>query len=193
MVEFTLPRADHFEVFHNYWRTLASDAGGVPTRAAFSPAVLKDLLPFVFIIERRSPDDLHIRLAGSAIEQVLGFAATGKNYLEICYKVDAPFFKQVFTDMAEVPCGAFFRRDIHLAGGDIYSLNTRCLPFTDKEGSVRYIIGVAGVGNNLVLTAYDPPVLDFSNITAHHYIDVGFGLPDESPALPPAKTIKPDI
>lgn len=193
MVEFTLPRADHFEVFHNYWRTLASDAGGVPARTAFSPAALKDLLPFIFIIERRTADDLHIRLAGSAIEQVLGFGTTGKNYLEVCNKADAPFFKQAFTGMAETPCGGFFRRDIHMAGGEIYALNTRCLPFTDKEGNVRYMIGVAGVGNNFVLTAYDPPVLDFSNITAHHYIDVGFGLPAADVPLPPAKNTRQDL
>lgn len=193
MVEFTLPRVDHFEVFHTYWRTLARDAGGVPARTAFSPAAVKDLLPFVFIIERRTPDELHVRLAGSAIEQVLGFGTTGKNYLEVCNEADAPFFKQAFTDMTSVPCGGFFRRDIHMTNGEIYSLTTGCLPFADEEGNMRYVIGVVGVGNNLVLTAYAPPVLDFSNITAHHYIDVGFGLPDEIPALPPAKVIRPDM
>lgn len=91
MVDFALPRADHFAVFQNYYKRLAADAGGVPKRTAFNPSEIKDLLPFIFIIEFRSKDDLYVRLAGTAIEQVLRMSPQARTILIWCRRGSASF------------------------------------------------------------------------------------------------------
>ncbi|WP_262689811.1 PAS domain-containing protein [Kordiimonas aestuarii] len=194
MVDHALPRADQFEVFHAYWRRLAADAGGVPSRLAFNPAELKDLLPFIFILERRSAEDIYVRLAGTAIEQVLRRAPTGGNYLDMCHPDERAFFRDAFTAMVDTPCGGFFRRELSLTTGEKQDLRSKCLPFKDREGHVRYLIGLTSIRADLRLTSYDPPVMDVSKITDFFYLDTGAGVPESVPPMPkikPAATPKP--
>ena len=184
MVDFALPRADHFAVFQNYYERLAADAGGVPKRSAFNPAEIKDLLPFIFIIEFRSKDDLYVRLSGTAIERVLRKSPTGQNYLDVVQDGEREFFREVGTNIMSVPCGGFFRRVLVLSNGDKQELQSKCLPFADRDGHLRYMIGMTSVRADLAVTRYDPPVKDVSEITGFHYIDLGYGIPEDIPPLP---------
>ncbi|WP_020397849.1 PAS domain-containing protein [Kordiimonas gwangyangensis] len=189
MVDFALPRADHFAVFQNYYKRLAADAGGVPKRTAFNPSEIKDLLPFIFIIEFRSKDDLYVRLAGTAIEQVLRMSPTGQNYLDLVQEGEREFFREASANIMSVPCGGFFRRIVALSNGDKHELQSKCLPFADRDGRLRYMIGMTSVRADLRLTHYDPPVKDVSEITGFHYEDLGYGIPEDIPPLP-ERTLK---
>ncbi len=184
MVDFALPRTDHFAVFQNYYRRLASDAGGLPRRTAFNPGEVKDLLPFIFIIEHRGEDDLYVRLAGTAIEQVLRLSPTGQNYLDLVHPTERGFFRDTFAAMVAQPCGGFYRRVIALVNGDKHELQSKSLPFADRDGHVRYLIGLTSIRADVRLTHLDPPVRDVSEITGFHYEDIGFGVPATTPPLP---------
>jgi len=184
MVDFALPRADLFAVFQNYYQRLASEAGGVPLRLSFNPAEIKDLLPFIFIIEHRSDDDLHVRLAGTALEQMLRISPTGKNYLDLVQPSERDFFREACAAYVSQPCGGFFQREIALTNGERHEVQSNCRPFADRDGKVRYLIGMIAMRSALNLGHFSPPVEDVSTITGFHYDDVGFGVPAVTPKLP---------
>jgi hypothetical protein len=184
MVDFALPRADLFAVFQNYYRRLASEVGGVPLRLSFNPSEVKDLLPFIFIIEHRSDDELHVRLAGTALEQMLRISPTGKNYLELVPPSERDFFREACAAYVRQPCGGFFQREIALTNGEKHEVQSNCRPFADRDGKVRYLIGMTAVRADLRFSHLDPPVDDVSTITSFHYDDIGFGVPSVTPKLP---------
>jgi len=67
-------------LFCAYFRTLQEETGRlVPPRKAFTPTLARPLLPYLSILEVKSPELLLVRLVGTAIVNRTHFDNTGGN------------------------------------------------------------------------------------------------------------------
>src|SRR4051812_48541989 len=76
-------RHPNLRALFSYWRALKGDSA-VASRAAFSPADLVPLLPFVLLVDvARSPRAFRFRLTGTAIRDFTGQEMTGKTIEQV--------------------------------------------------------------------------------------------------------------
>jgi hypothetical protein len=76
---------DHADIpsiqrLHAYWASLAG--GAAPERALLDPAAIKELLPYLCIVEfETDPFRVHYRLSGTRVDEINGFSLVG-TYLD---------------------------------------------------------------------------------------------------------------
>jgi len=89
----------------DYWQGLRKGAL-MPTRADFRPQEIRRLLPHIVLLERRGPESLIIRLAGTRIYDLFGRDVTGMNLIEIT----PPEFRATrmsrLSAIIDHPCGS---------------------------------------------------------------------------------------
>ena len=81
-----------------YWDALRGDRL-LPGRAEIDPAALVAVLPWVSIVELRDPNTMIYRLSGTALRDIMGIEATGRNMLDLVPATSRrqPCFSQYFT------------------------------------------------------------------------------------------------
>ncbi|MCJ9428670.1 PAS domain-containing protein [Kordiimonas marina] len=172
-----MPRAEEFEVFLSYWRELQVAETPVPQRQTFNPMRLKGLLPFVFLIEVRAPDDLHVRLSGTALDAAFHGQMSGHNFLDLCDPAERGFYGKLAGDICRQPCGVRLIRRTTFQDGKTHDLREMGLPLASRDGDIRYIIGLLSVRSDHVTG--EPKVMELkqSHVRTVQYIDLGYGVP----------------
>lgn len=66
-----------------YWYELADEAGGVPSRSAFDPSRITDLLPRLIVVEHLGDRDFLYRLLGTEVDRFTKARYTGRRTSEI--------------------------------------------------------------------------------------------------------------
>jgi hypothetical protein len=83
-----------------HWLGLAT--AGVPDRSAFDPDEVKDLLPYLMIVELEDePFRVRFRLTGSKVDEVTGMSITGRYLDELAVDEGAAQFEQLHTIYAD--------------------------------------------------------------------------------------------
>ncbi len=167
-----------FEAFRAYWMHLQREVGGVPPRSAFDPNQIRDLLPFVSLIERRPPDELHVRLAGTAIDGFSPTPLTGRNFLDYCPPEDRQRYWDAATAIVQVPCGLSLKRDVTFRDGRTHKLSSCTLPMKDAVGEIQYLLTMTAMRRDG--TGSLPPEGEYVAIRHYHaeFFDLGYGIPD---------------
>lgn len=167
-----------FEAFRAYWMHLKDEVGGVPPRSALDPNKIRDLLPFVSLIERRPPDELHVRLAGTAIDGFSPTPLTGRNFLDYCPPEDKQRYWDAVTAIVQTPCGLSLKRDVTFRDGNTHELCSLTLPMKDALGELRYLLTMTAMRRDA--TGNLPPDGEYVAIRHNHseFIDLGYGTPE---------------
>ncbi|TNE64297.1 MAG: PAS domain-containing protein [Alphaproteobacteria bacterium] len=163
------------------WHGQFLAAGGrVPKKTDMRMQTVKTILPFLVISERVSPTNIHIRLAGSQVEELLGGGVTGANTLDLSPSGQRDAIARVYAYIAETPAGFYIRESLLLRDNKSSRLEAMILPMADSDGMARYYIGAYHFGRN----SYQ--VEDAAGAQIVHrqfdvfgYIDLGFGLPPQ--------------
>jgi len=91
-------------VLADYYLAARGDRA-VLRRADFDPAALKSILPRLFLLELRSVQELHIRLAGSCLANRTGRELTGLDWLDLIGPAQRAARGAAFARMAGEPIG----------------------------------------------------------------------------------------
>jgi len=167
-------RLEYFDDLLTYWHRLREEAGGVvPTRQQFNPMEVPKLLPFMFMVERQAPEKLMIRLVGTALDGLTATPATGAHVLDRYGEKERGAHLVMYDNIFGQPCGARQERLVKVGQDPCYDSKTIHLPFTDRNGEVRYIIGISRARRHYG-EASDAEL----HALGAEYIDLGFGLPD---------------
>ncbi|TNE60841.1 MAG: PAS domain-containing protein [Alphaproteobacteria bacterium] len=168
-----------FDEMLAYWRALQQEEGGqVPRRRRFNPMRVARLLPYVFIVEQRQEMDLHVRIAGTAIEAVMGRSITGLNYLDLYDQSQWGFFADVTSALCGQPCGARLHREVTFNNGRQFDMHSLNLPLASDDGDVKYILGLMAMrrSSHTQDIGGDSKVKMFT-VRDIDLIDLGFGVP----------------
>jgi len=97
-------RTAECRAFAEYYMRIRG-AETVAARTAFDPGAIRALLPHLLILERRAPDVLWVRLAGTRYRTGLGREVTGRNWLELAPPPMRAAQAKTFGLVVEQPCG----------------------------------------------------------------------------------------
>lgn len=178
----SLSSAGQFETLLAYWHRLKEDEGGIPRRSSLNPVAIRDLLPFIFLLERRAPDDLLVRLSGTALDAISPMPMTGANYLDLCPDETRPMIQSMAEKVVTHPCGHRFKREATFHNGKSHEITTLSLPMTSEAGECRYMVGVSASKTDLMPTNIEPGRYVAVKILQSEFVDLGYGVPD-SPAM----------
>lgn len=189
------PGARSFDGFHDYWnqlllarRAIERPEPGeclVPRRQDFDPMKVHRQLPHVYITEWRADHEMEVRLSGTALDDTAGRALTGSNYFDTVGPKEMPFFSGVIKAVVKQPCGMKMRRTVTLKDGSAYQLRSLSFPLADREGAVRYIVGMMNVIRDIPMSTFEEAAHARSEVHDVTFIDIGAGVPDK-PQLPAA-------
>lgn len=167
-----------------YWRNLGKEVGKpVPAKADIRIGGLGATLPNIVISERIDDDKVVIRLAGSAMEDMTGRPLAGLNLLDLTPSSQRERIARVYNNLFTAPCGFHIAESLRTDGGKRFVLAALVLPLLSPEGDARFTIGQYAITRNGFEDTDIKPnaVIEHRQIDAFGYIDIGFGLPDQSP------------
>lgn len=173
----------HFEALFAYWEHLRDAVGGVPARLSLDPVGIRELLPFIFLVERRSHTDLYVRLSGTAIDSLSPVPMTGANYLDLCPAENRAFVADSAKAVCTHPCGHKLKRVVTFEDGTSHEVTTAALPMTDRDGNCSYLLGVM-VSRTDHLSALSKIAGNLDvKLMESEFFDIGFGVPQSAPAF----------
>ena len=176
-----------FDPFIAYWKEIQAiegdaqsaqrDAARVPLRRDFNPMKIHQLLPFIYIVEWNSRDDVVIRICGTGLEERFGKSLKGANYFKFCSPDQRPFFSILVEAVIHHPCALEVSRNVEMEDGTTREFSSLNLPLADDEGNPRFIVGMMNITRKAPFGKTKQVGNARSIINKYGYIDIGFGTP----------------
>ena len=148
----------------------------VPARSSFDPCAIPSVLPFISLIERTSPDEWRVRLAGTEIERRWGRELSGLTYAEMLSSQAVDVMHCEFEAICKQPCGSWSLRHLELRSGRRLQTETLRLPLRDKDGAVNLIVSCNGELSREQMRDADQP-RQIITVFEQQFFDVGAGIP----------------
>lgn len=170
----------NFDQFTAYWKSLqAAVDGHLPAWSKFDPSKITAQLPYVYVLEHRSPKEMLVRLMGTALDEISGVPITGLNYLEVCPPDDATLYIEITKHVRAQPCASMVVRDVTFESGKNYTLSSLGFPMTDDHGVPTYSVGLMLPNRQIKSDDMDNGGVAQSILRSLIYIDIGFGVPEK--------------
>ena len=152
----------------------------LPARGDMDLSRITPLLPYVILLEVRSPDEHIIRLAGTAIGRALGDNLTGRNYLDMADADIRPLRAARAQAIISQPCGGLMHNRHDLGDGRMLELELLVLPIRpDDDALPMQLISVA-VPMGVDAPSPDEVQLNIRRVADRfRFLDLGAGLPVE--------------
>jgi len=176
-----------FEPFLEYWKSLqaarrtaalsTSNLAAVPRRRDFNPMKIHFQLPFIYIVEWRSHDDVIIRLCGTGLEERFGRSLKGTNYFNFCSPEQQPFFAVLVESVVKHPCALELSRCVQMKDGTTREFSSVNFPLADDEGKPRFIVGMMNILRKAPFEGTELVGNERSVISDFGYLDIGYGTP----------------
>lgn len=168
-----------FDQFSAYWRLLQAEAEGpLPMRSQFDPSKILTLLPYVYLLEHKSREEMIVRLVGTALDEISAVSITGRNYFDVCPPEDIALYIEINDNLHALPCANLVVRDITYENGKSYRLSSMGFPMVNEEGMLTYTIGLMLPNRQFNSDEMDDGGVSYSVLHDLTYIDIGFGLPE---------------
>lgn len=169
-----------FEEFTTYWKSLQAEADGpIPRRSQFNPVNIPTLLPYVYILEHRSPEEMLVRLIGTSLDEISGNSITGLNYLDVCPPQDAPIYAEITKNVFALPCASLVVRDVLFESGKSYTLSSLGFPVENTDGRPKITIGLMLPSRQFKSDDSNNGGVASSVLRSLSYIDIGYGVPEQ--------------
>jgi hypothetical protein len=148
----------------------------VPTRASFDPCDIPGILPVISLIERVSPGEWRVRLAGTELERRWGRELSGITFAEVLSPQAVEVTHCEFEAMCRQPCGSWSLRHLELRSGRRLQTETVRLPLRDKNGVVNLIVSCNGELSPDLMRETDQP-REIVTVFEQEFFDIGAGVP----------------
>jgi hypothetical protein len=151
----------------------------LPRRADMELRDIARVLNRVTLFEVRGPDDIVVRLAGTALRDLVELDLTGRNFRDVTAPEEWPTRRQRMLGMSETPCGGFMNYRDAQPTGRVVVFEAVNLPLDpDEAGKPRLLLSCS----SLLARSFEAPRQDAprtiavaSNFT---YVDIGAGVPE---------------
>lgn len=128
------------EILIGYWRSL-SVRGATPSRQAFDPAQVSELLPQIFMLELGS-GALPFRLAGEFLIDLHGKPLRGRDFQTLFSPMGRRVVTQAALSMLNTPDVAVLAAEGFSAEGRSVGLEIALAPLAGAEGRVERLLGL---------------------------------------------------
>jgi len=118
-----------------YWDELRGDRL-LPRRAEIDPAALVAALPYISIVELRDPDTMIYRLCGTALRDIMGIEATGRNMLDLAPRAGRRQRAYRNWIAATRPCATAYEMNLTYPSGAVYVHEGIALPMAPARADL---------------------------------------------------------
>jgi hypothetical protein len=160
-----------------YWGALPKD-NLIPSRTSFDPADLPAILPGFAVHEFLSPNNILVRLCGSAVVERFGYEMTGKNYLSHFRAPRQPEVYEALSKVIDCPCGLLVHIRMFRESGITIDYEVLGFPFRNEQGIANLAIYHTETLKSHPKLAPRGDRRKDSMPLRRMYIDIGAGVPD---------------
>ncbi len=125
---------------YEHWQK-ARGSEEVPFRKSIEPRGLKDVLPWVFILQRVDRELVPFRLAGTGLCDQYGEELGGTNFLSLWLGDCRRTVRSLLDNVVMMPAAAFIEFEAQARNRGRLSGEIVLLPLADQDGSVHQILG----------------------------------------------------
>lgn len=165
------------QAYAAYWDALPK-INLIPSRSSFDPADLPSILPGFAVHEFVSPDNILVRLCGSAVVERFGYEMTGKNYLSHFKPSRQPEVYDALSNVIDCPCGLLVHIRMFRESGVMIDYEVLGLPFRNEQGVANLAIYHSETLKSHPKLAPREDRRKDSMPLRRMYIDIGAGIPD---------------
>lgn len=172
-------RADH-QTFLTHWKSLRQPGELVVSSADFLDNPHALLAPNVLILDVHD-DDVIVRLIATAIVERWGVDLTGKSMFtaHMPMKREDTLFN--FNSVIDKPCGLLSVNNTRTSGGRAVVSETLSLPLSVLPGRPKRLINYSRLIDPMEEDERSEEVAAYEH---QEWIDIGAGVPDETPLMP---------
>ena len=166
--------------FADYWNALRGDRL-MPSRADIDPGDLKPILANLAILEVQAPDRSIFRLCGTGLSRLLGFEATGRNYIDLMPEWQRRRRGYQAWSAVRHPCGAaLVRKMVFPYGGEDILEALACPVMPKTPDALPQLIGVlvSRSKREWVNRVQEPGLSEADEVG---FVDIGAGIPSMLP------------
>ncbi|UUX50296.1 PAS domain-containing protein [Nisaea acidiphila] len=163
--------------FLDYWLSLRAGRM-MPDRAEFDPSNIKHLLPNIVIHELIAPDNIRLRLVGTAIVRHYGSESTGKNYLDFVEPDRRAKASKAIFLVRNHPAGMTVTLISSLDSGNLDFRQTVALPIGDERENRKFVYFCSTRQERSERSLTEPERLAVQNVMDRRFFDIGAGIPD---------------
>lgn len=165
------------------WSRLRSEGELILPRSAFDPKYFVEFLPFLVMAELDlTTKTMPIRLAGSAIRDLVGFELTGKNFLDFDSEPNKEPGWRHRVAYHDHPCGRYEVLDVRYSSRLCRECALTILPLLGSRGERLIFVYVERIESTM--PHHDEGTATIAEpVKMAMHIDIGSGVPD-FPALP---------
>lgn len=159
-----------------YWMSVRGDKA-MPVSADVKPSGFRELLPYVRYMSWEGPEDLRIRVFGSALTAALGMDLTGMSLADMLLPHERDSDMERMRLLHAHPCGSVVHRTFHGQDGSSHVVELLNLPVAPGEDGKARIIGsvmMCDPPDAWSITYDTKRAMDFVHGA---YIDIGYGVP----------------
>jgi len=167
-----------FSQFLSYWKKLASDADGVPTRRQFCPWEITKDLPNIFMINRNLDGTFSVRLTGSALDFAGDEHFQPGNDIEQFDEKGRAAYGAYFDALFEGRCACWNERIYITATGAALQAEAVSVPLFDDNKNVQIALGKMRLTALKKQQDIEVKGYDYSHLHCLDYFDVGYGVPE---------------
>lgn len=164
-------------IFADYWLSLPK-VKLIPRKTDFDPIDQRQILTSFVIHELVSPDEIIVRLAGTAVRQEYGFEPTGTNYLDRVAPQRRAKASEAIHLVCEHPVGMRVKRTSTTKLGHVLLNESLALPMRDDEGMARlvyYQTNMSALPKHRVANQDELLRIEILDRT---FLDIGAGIPN---------------
>jgi len=165
------------QAYAAYWNALPK-VGLIPPRSSFDPADLPSILPGFAVHEFVSPDNILVRLSGSAVVERFGYEMTGKNYLSNFESSRQHKVYDALSRIIDCPCGLLVHVRMFRESGVTIDYEVLGFPFRSEHGIANLAIYHTETLNSRPKLAPPDDRRKDSLPLRRMYIDIGAGIPN---------------
>ncbi len=150
----------------------------LPFRSDVRLEDIKEILPWITLIEVFSDSEIIFRLAGTMVREIMGVELTGRDLLELTEPGHRRARGVRTAQTAHQPCGALWVWKVAFENEHRRPTENLSLPLLPNEdGRPTQLLNVFGM-----IDASDPPrainhLQQLASSTQHSFIDIGAGVP----------------
>lgn len=130
------------QVLFDYWNAIRAGRPA-PRRSEVEPGDIRRILPYVFILERKSRDDYRFRLAGTGLCSVYGMEFRGHNMLSMWQEDCVETLKEALDDVATNATISVVEYTAATNDKREATFEMILLPLAHEDGAVTRVLGAA--------------------------------------------------
>lgn len=171
--------------FFEIWDEMRQKTGDIPYRRDLGLPKLGRLAPFITILERIAPGEMHVKMTGTEIDAQFGRNLSGVNVADVTEPQARKALISFHEALMDQPCGGYAHDILITENGKRLSAKYLILPLKNRFGELNQCASICDseFAGFSAAPGMDTPHITYKEFQRSQHLDLGYGLPDYTPLI----------